>query len=482
MKSCLPAAVAIFLICVLLSSCDNLVHVTDEPIPDVGEPDLSLADVAATPTPAVTPQPVHAPTPTLTPQPTPLPKKFIPYQKLDLATIYNGIELQTDFSTSEGSIASRERKEDESFRIEMKLHVDVPRASNTLEELTEVDPDLPTTLPGLAAMMADAKVSDFYHGLYKNKVRYQQRQLTRIDRLLSRHNFYDTETILELKHPESGRKVLLMQSDMDVNGDGSDGDRMLKVDQTSSTFQPWTSYRWRKLTKHPNEFLAGREADLEATRERYAVPGLSDDENYELAKRIKRLKLEIADLKTWSFLLSRADPYIVVPGFMRRSAYSYSPSLGDYAAVIYGNTIYPAIVGDVGPSHKNGEASLRICREIEPDSGVFRRAESDLIVTYIIFPGTAEKPFSQPNLDTWNTKVAELIEEVGGHNGTYHQWDDITKPPPTPTPTPTPPQASTETAETQQPTADEPDQAAVPDDSTETSPTTEAADESAEGN
>ena len=51
-----------------------------------------------------------------------------------------------------------------------------------------------------------------------------------------------SETMLELKHPASGRKVLLVQSEMDVNVDGSDGDRLLPVDMTSSTFQPFTSY------------------------------------------------------------------------------------------------------------------------------------------------------------------------------------------------------------------------------------------------
>ncbi len=446
-----PAAITSLVSCLLLVCCDDIERVPREPVPDVGEPDLSLASVAATPTPAVTPVPTPAPTPKPTPKPTPLPKTFIPYQKLDLASIYNGIELRTDFSSSEGDIASRERQQDESFRIEMKLHVEVPRASSTLDELTEVDPQLPATLPGLAPMLEDAKISDFYHGLYRNKVRYVQSQLNRIDRILSRHNFYDTETILELKHSDSGRKVLLMQTDMDVNGDGSDGDRMLKVDQTSSTFQPWTSYRWPKQTKHPNEFLAGRLANLEAAEKRYAVPGLSDKENYDLARRIKRLKLEVADLKTWSFLLSRADPFIVVPGFMRRSAHSFAPSLGDYAAVIYQDIIYPAIVGDVGPSHKNGEASLRICRAIEPESGVYRRAESDLVVTYLIFPGTADKPFTPPDLQKWNTNVAALLDEIGGHNGNFHNWDDITTPPPTPTPTPNPNPAPDTTATGEQP-------------------------------
>ncbi len=422
---------------------------SSEPVPDVGTPNPEIAGVTAipdpTPTPAPTPSPATVPTPA--PTPTPLPKTFIPWQKLDLAEVWNGFDLRSEFSTSEGDIASRERRKPESFRIELKMHVKVPRPSQTLDQLAEVNPHLPSILPGLQDMIAEAAVSDYYHALYHNKTRYMQSRLTRLDTILSRHNFYDTETILEMKHPTTGRKVLLMQSEMDVNGDGSDGDRLLKVDQTSSTFQPWTSYRWRKRTDNPNEFLAGREAELAEAQARYKTPGLSDKENAELAARIKRLKLEIADLKTWSFLLSRADPFIVVPGFMRRDAsHPFGPSLGDYAVVIHGKTLYPAIVGDVGPSHKNGEASLRICREIDPSSGVFRRPENDLVVTYLIFPDSADEPFGPPNLELWHQRVEQLLNDIGGHAGTLHQWEDITEPPPTPTPTPTPTPAPTPAA------------------------------------
>lgn len=410
--------------------------IPSEPVPDVGSPDPEIASVSFEPSP--TPA---SPSPSPTPEasPTPLPKAFVPWQKLDLAEVWNGFDLRSKFTTSEGDLASRERRKPESFRIELTMHVEVPRPSETIEELAEVNKHLPRILPDLSRMLENASVSDYYHALYQNKTRYMQSRLTRLDRILSRHNFYDTETILELQHPETGRKVLLMQSEMDVNGDGSDGDRLLKVDQTSSTFQPWTSYRWKKRTDHPNEFLAGREADLAQAQARYATPGLPQKENAELAATIKRLKLEIADLKTWSFLLSRADPFIVVPGFMRRDAtHPYGPSLGDYAVVIHNDTLYPAIVGDVGPSHKNGEASLRISREIDPSSGVTRRPESNLVVTYLIFPGTAGQPFEPPNLARWQEQVTDLLNEIGGHAGNLHTWEDITTPPPTPTPSPTP--------------------------------------------
>ena len=53
------------------------------------------------------------------------------------------------------------------------------------------------------------------------------------------------------------------------------------------------------------------------------------------------------------------------------------------------------------------------------------RPESDLKVTYLIFPGTAEKPFGPPNLDHWHEKVTEYLKECGGLGDGYklHKWE-----------------------------------------------------------
>ena len=67
-------------------------------------------------------------------------------------------------------------------------------------------------------------MSSSFDKLYKNKIDFVRERLNRLDLILSRHNFYDCETILELQDPESGRKALLMQGDMDLNTDGSDGE------------------------------------------------------------------------------------------------------------------------------------------------------------------------------------------------------------------------------------------------------------------
>ena len=145
----------------------------------------------------------------------------------------------------------------------------------------------------------------------------------------------------------------------------------------------------------------------------------------------------INELKTSSFLISEADPSIVVPSFMLSTDDSaFSPSIGDYAAVIYDGKIYPAIVGDAGPSSKMGEASARICKEINPKTSGWNRAVSNIKVSYLIFPGTAETP-GPPDLARWHQRCKELLDEIGGMGTELHVWNDIVPPWPTPTPSPT---------------------------------------------
>lgn len=70
-----------------------------------------------------------------------------------------------------------------------------------------------------------------------------------LQELLSKHNFYDLETILHLRDPATNRRVFLMQSEMDVVSDGSDGDRLATMPAEiveSTNYQPFTSYGWKK--------------------------------------------------------------------------------------------------------------------------------------------------------------------------------------------------------------------------------------------
>jgi hypothetical protein len=80
-----------------------------------------------------------------------------------------------------------------------------------------------------------------------------------------------------------------------------------------------------------------------------------------------------------------------------------------------------------------GEASLRICRQINPKADANNRPVNDLKVTYLIFPGSADKPFDVPNLDKWRTRCEALLKDVGGYQGELFAWEDLTKPKPPPT-------------------------------------------------
>src|SRR5207302_10299482 len=150
---------------------------------------------------------------------------------------------------------------------------------------------------------------------------------------------------------------------------------------------------------------------------------------------IATLRNEIETLKKFSFLIGATDPYIVLPlGLWKADG----GKVGDYALVIFGDRIFPAIVGDVGPPDKTGEASLRIAKEINATATAYNRPVSDLKVTYLVFPGTAETPFGPPDLEKLQARSETLVKEIGGATVPLHHWENIIPPLPSPTPTPTP--------------------------------------------
>ncbi|HEY5792748.1 MAG TPA: glycoside hydrolase family 75 protein, partial [Chthoniobacterales bacterium] len=327
-----------------------------------------------------------------------------------------------------GATAAVDRSKPDSYVLEMRLTIRVPKASQTLEEIGANTPKLPHLLYGLPKMLETAQVSRAYETLYANKLAWNRARLTQLDELISRHNFFDCDTVLELEHPGTGRKALLGQGDMDVNTDGSDGDRNVTVDGSSPFFQPQTSYRWPKASERANPFLPKAESRL---RELKTESGK--------APQIENLQNQIRELKRFSFLVSDVDPFIVLPGFMLRDSKGpFAPKLGDYAIVIYENHLYPAILGDVGPSFKWGEASMRLCRELDAKASANRRPVSSLQVTYLVFPGSADAAASPPDLNRWHEHCASLLNEIGGSPVELHRWTDLVKPWPTPTPTPTP--------------------------------------------
>ncbi len=387
----------------------------------------------------------------------------MPYEKLETAKLYNGIKLKTSLEMVQGAFASGERKTADSYVIELELKVRVPKASITPEQLNLNTPGLSDVLPGLGLLLDGATVSPIFDEIYRLKLTRLEQHLPRLHRLLSRHNFYDMETAIELEHPDTKRKMLLVQADMDVDMDGTDSDRMSYVDGSIPNFQPMTSYAWDKQTTIPNPFHKRSADELKKVLDRYAVKGLSTEENQELRRRINDLQYEVSRLEKKSFLVSETDPYVVIPlSLFDMKDYPFEPKLGDFCVVVYGDTLYPSIVGDVGPTFKAGEASLRMAKEINSRATAYNRPVSDLTVTYLFFPGTADKPFGPPDLARWRARCEELLNEIGGYNGKLVEWKDLTYPRPTPIPIATPTPSATLTPSLTEPPDQTPSATASP--------------------
>lgn len=336
----------------------------------------------------------------------------------DVRKLARGVELKTHVEIIPGKRAALERKKDSSFSASYRLTVTLPEPAKTIDELEAVNPNLSKLLPGLTSMMNGAKVSHFYHTLYKNKVERLKRNATNLAELTTRHNFFDCETILTMKDASSGRKVLLMQGDMDVVSDGSDGDRMEKMPDeivNSTHYQPFTSYGWKKRTKKPNPMIEGWKKRVANADSEIAQDSTTEARRSWLVNRKKMLLRGIEDMTHRSFLIAEHDPFIVLPvNMLTDSRDPYAGRAGDYAVVIYGDKIYPAIVGDGGPTFKVGEASLRMAKRLNPSASSYSRPVSDLTVTYLVFSNSRDKVKQPPNYEAWRERCGELIGEIGG--------------------------------------------------------------------
>jgi hypothetical protein len=378
-----------------------------------------------------------------TPEPTPTRPPAIG-GKLDTGRLFSGITLHSSIEPSAGADASTERVDPDSYVLDLKLKLRVPTPNRTVEELAKVTPRLPELLPALATMLPVEPVSPLFTQLYETKLRMLRENLSRLDLLLSRHNFFDCQTILRLEHPQTHRKALLLQADMDVDCDGSDGDRMPVGTGAPTNFKPFTSFKWPKKTPQPNPYLAGTEERLKKVQDEFNAKTTSPDRKRDLRNAITQLRAEVDTLKKFSFFIGTTDPYIVIPGAFARDR--DGAKTGDYAVVIFGEGIYPAIVGDIGPNDKVGEASFRIAKEINPQSTPYSRPVSDLKVTYLIFPGSADSPFGPPDLEKLQTRCQKLVDELGGATVPLHYWKNIIPPPATPTPSPSPTPSATSTS------------------------------------
>jgi hypothetical protein len=356
--------------------------------------------------------------------------------KLDTGKLFNGITLHSEVETLPGADAASERLDPESYVLDLKLAVRLPTANKTIEELAKVSPQLPALLPGLVSILPADPVSPLFAQLYDAKVKMLRANLARLDLLLSRHNFFDCQTVLQLQHPRTHRKALLFQADMDVDADGSDADRMPAGTGAPANFKPFTSYRWPKKSAVPNPYLATAEESLRRAENEYVLPTTPAARKQQLRNTIAQLRAQIGTLKRYSFLIGAADPFIVVPGAFTHGPDAVKP--GDYAIVVFGGSIYPCIVGDVGPNDKVGEASLRIAQQINSLATPYNRPVSDLKVTYIIFPATADKPAGPPDLEKIHARCESLVNEIGGATVPLYHWENIIAPSPSATPAASP--------------------------------------------
>ncbi len=334
----------------------------------------------------------------------------------DIAKTSMGFDFHSGILERSGRLASVEREDDGTYEAKYILSFNRPQSAQSFEEVCQVNAALPKILPGLQGLVEGAKVSPFFKKLYDNKAARLKKYANRLDRLLTKHNYYDCQTMLEMEHPESKRKVFLLQGDMDVVSDGSDGDRLATMPEkivNSPYYQPFTSYGWPKTGTVENPMIAGWRRMLSKAK----AKGDS--------KEVSRIETGIEDLQKRSFLIADYDPFIVIPIDVIRDRESpYGPNIGDYVIVIFEEEIYPAIVGDAGPSFKVGEASLRMAKQINDKASSYHRPVSSVGVTYLVFPRSSAEKWSAPDYAFWREECLRLLDEVGGLGEGYelHQW------------------------------------------------------------
>jgi hypothetical protein len=403
-----------------------------KPEPSLPKP-TPAPTAAPTQTPRPTPRPTAVPTPppppTPEPPPTPVPTPYVPQKTLNVGSIFNGIHFKTKLETVAAGTATADRNNAESYTVEVHVKVTVPKPHRSIEELAKLNAQIGTVLPELVPMLATAKVSHEFDDLYRRKVTSIRANLDRLDQLISRHNFFDCETILELQNAKTKRKALLIQADMDVDTDGTDGDRVPTFEAGSRTFQPFTSYRWKKRTAIPSPCMPHWEKRIAENDLKIKDSKTPSADVQRLKSDNARLRMEVKDMQTFSYLIAGVDPFVVLPTQMFNGKSGYAPHIGDFCVVLFEDVAYPAIVGDAGPTTKMGEASLRLCRQINARANGEFRPVNDLKVTYIVFPSSADKDWGPPNLLNWQTRCEALLKELGDYKGKFFLWE---QPPPPP--------------------------------------------------
>ncbi len=350
----------------------------------------------------------------------------VPGSVTDVRQLRSGIPFKTEIKLEQGGMASKERVDAASYSAFYQLSLRVPVPAKTITDLEASNAKLSKLLPGLPALVAKAEVSAWYQKMYDNKGARIRRDATALNELLTKHNYYDCETMLNLR-AENGRRVFLMQADMDVVSDGSDGDRLPVMPDAivdSANYQPFTSYGWPKQGAVPNPMVAGWERRIKGADKELAERATSAERKKWLRVRIADLKRGVADLKSRSFLIAEHDPFIVIPvTILAAQNDQFAPKVGDFAVVIHEDKLYPALVGDGGPAFKVGEASLRMAHQINPRALSNNRPVSDLKVSYVIFPGSREAERGPPDYAKWRQRCYELLNEIGGIGPGYSLFE-----------------------------------------------------------
>ena len=199
-------------------------------------------------------EPVRIIEPTPPPTPTP-PKTQVIGGKLETSRLFSGITVNATVEPTPGGPASDERLDPQSYVLDLKLHARVPTPNKTIEELAKVNPELPRLLPALA----DDGETGLRFALLQRALRDENQAPARESHpprpAALAAQLLRLPDDLQLQHPETKRKAVLMQAEMDVDADGSDSDRLPAGSGVSTHFQPYTSYRWAKKTSNPSAYL-----------------------------------------------------------------------------------------------------------------------------------------------------------------------------------------------------------------------------------
>ena len=246
--------------------------------------------------------------------------------------------------------------------IQQTVTLTRPLPLTQLADLEKLNPGLSEVLPSLGKLLPAAKVSAKFTTLYDAKV-----EAVKGGYLMPTHHFFDTPTALTFTAPETGRKVFLFQSDMDVDTDGSDPVRMSKLKDyddalLSRSYQPLLAYSWAKaesetavspFIRYYQDALGKlrtlkQEVDEAAKLDLNPLwPELQESLEGYISGISRKANYYAQDLRLRRSLIASQDPFIVIP-----QTWAGDVAVGDYVAVIHAGKVYPCLSGDTGPTTK----------------------------------------------------------------------------------------------------------------------------------